>query len=99
MLTDGRIIDVFADLIYMPGLKFDEIIYQKQRVDTEPVEYLPVGGRVGFMGKYNRNFAWSYSGEVGMRPGPKGQNFYLLVKIALPVFGSSLKHEVEAYAR
>ncbi|BDD08283.1 hypothetical protein FUAX_07150 [Fulvitalea axinellae] len=98
-LMDDRMIEVFADLLFMPYNKFDELLYQNVRIDTSPVKTTTIGYRAGINGKFNRTFTWSYGGEIGYRPGIAERGFYAVIKVGFPVFGTSLKDEVEAFGR
>jgi hypothetical protein len=103
-LDDGMI-TVFFDILYAPQLKIDPIRYIDTTTGIEDsysasaIKTSPLGFRVGVDGKYNRQLGWSYGGEVGYRPSISGRSFYAMVKIAFPLFGTSLDYKVESFGK
>jgi hypothetical protein len=65
----------------------------------EPVKVKKIGFRLGIDGRFNRQFGWSYGGEVGYRPAVSGRGFYALLKISFPVFGTNLDYKVESFGK
>ena len=84
---------VFLDLLINPFISIEDIQYQSESSDeTETVsadiiDTNMIGFRGGIKGKFNRAIGFSYSVEIGMRPGIKGSGFYLMGVFSVPVFG------------
>ena len=49
-----------------------------------------IGYRLGLDSKFNRVVGMGIGAEAGKRPGPRKDNFYLVLKVSLPVLGSNL---------
>lgn len=107
--VDDLMFTVFFDVIYAPAFTLDDIVYTHpdanasapgtRTYSVDPVSIQSFGARAGLDGRFNRTFSWSYGGEIGYRPGIEGRNFYALVKISFPVFGSSLDYKVESFGK
>lgn len=107
--VDDLMFTVFLDVIYAPAFTVDDIVYTHPDGDAaapgtrtysvDPVGIRSFGARVGLDGRFNRTFSWSYGGELGYRPGIEGRNFYALIKISFPVFGTSLDYQVESFGK
>jgi hypothetical protein len=84
---------VFLDLLINPFITIDDIQYQSEtsdEIETVPAEIIDTnmwGFRGGIKGKFNRAIGFSYSVEIGLRPGIKGSGFYLMGVFSVPVFG------------
>jgi len=106
---DDLMFTVFFDLIYAPTLTLDDVVYtsaaagssvpETRTYSVSPIKLQPFGARAGIDGRFNRNFSWSYGGEIGYRPGIEGRGFYALIKISFPVIGTNLEDKVEAFER
>ncbi|UII20670.1 hypothetical protein [Fulvivirga ligni] len=97
--VDDLIFTAFLDIMIAPAIGVDDIIYGGNVYSAENLETTMIGFRAGIDGKFNRTLSWSYGGEVGMRPGLKGQGFYALVKISFPVYSTNLDYSVEAFGK
>ena len=97
-LDDG-IMTLFFDILYSPGLKVDDILYNNSIYSTDALKKSPVGFRLGIDGKFNRQLSWAYGGEVGYRPSIKGQGVYAMFKICFPIFGTNLDNKVESFGK
>ncbi|GIV37849.1 MAG: hypothetical protein KatS3mg032_2228 [Cyclobacteriaceae bacterium] len=110
--VDDLILTTYFDILFAPSLKIDNIVYtprdpnsgaplltEQRAYSTSPVDLKSFGFRAGIEGKFNRQFSWAYGGEIGYRPGVQGKTFYALIKISIPVFGTSLDYSVEAFGK
>lgn len=98
--VDDHMFTVFADLIYAPSVKMDDIVYtdkdaQGMRTTTAtysvaPIKLKNIGFRLGMDGRFNRTLSWAYGAEIGYRPGIAGRSFFALFKISFPVYGTDL---------
>lgn len=107
--VDDLILTVFADILYAPSLKLDDIVYTDndplsptngtRTYAISPIKTKTFGFRAGIDGKFNRTLSWSYGGEIGYRPGIEGRNFYALIKISFPVYSTNLDYKVESFGK
>ena len=97
-LDDG-ILTLYADIIYAPMLKVDNVEYNSKTYSTAAVKTNPIGFRLGMDGKYNRTLSWGYGGELGYRPSVKGRCFYTMFRITFPMFGTNLDNKVESFSK
>lgn len=97
--VDDLIFTVFLDALIAPAVAVDDVRYQGDDYSSEELKTSIIGFRAGLDGKFNRTLSWGYGGEVGIRPGLKGQGFYALVKISFPVFSTNLDYSVEAFGK
>jgi len=91
---DGQANDVmftlYADILYAPMVKVNNIstlvvnnsTNTKTTFDASKISVQHLGFRAGFEGMTNKEFGWSYGGEVGYRPSISGRGFYVTAKIA-----------------
>lgn len=93
------IFTAYADLIVMPSVALENIMYDNRIYLTEGVKTSMLGFRAGMEGKFNRELGWAYNAEVGMRPGISSRSLFALVKISFPVYSANLNHEVEAFGK
>lgn len=109
---DDLIFTAYFDILFSPSIALDDIVYTKKDPFTgdrlagqtafysaSPVKTKSVGFRAGIDGRFNRQFSWSYGGEIGYRPSLEGRGFYALVKISFPVFGTNLDYKVESFGK
>jgi hypothetical protein len=88
---------VFLDLLINPFTSIEDIQYKPENSDVietmsgDEINTTMLGFRGGIKGKFNRAIGFSYSVEIGMRPGIKGNGFYLLGVFSVPVFGFRCK--------
>lgn len=102
--VDDLIFTAFLDFLIAPAITVDDIMFTDQNgittpYSTEDLKTTIIGFRAGLDGKFNRTLSWGYGGEIGMRPGLKGQGFYALVKISFPVYSTNLDYSVEAFGK
>lgn len=109
---DDLIFTAYLDVLYAPSLTVDDIIYTQKDDATglpvagttatysaSPIKTKQLGFRLGIDGRFNREFSWSYGGEVGYRPSIDGRMFYVLLKVSFPVFGTNLDYKVESFGK
>lgn len=105
MAISDLIFNAYFDVLVMPMIELDDIRYRSTpssslvTLPPDPISTSMIGGRLGIEGKFNRTFGWGYNGEIGLRPGVGGKNFYALIRISFPVYATSLSHEVEAFGK
>jgi hypothetical protein len=109
--VDDLILTVYFDIQYSPSITLDDIVFtpkdvngvaiidQRSSYSVMPIKTNTFGFRAGIDGKFNRTFSWSYGGEIGYRPGIQGQGFFAMLRIGIPVFGTSLNYKVEAFGK
>ncbi|MBL0740123.1 hypothetical protein [Chryseolinea lacunae] len=106
---DDLIFTVYADIMYAPSLKIDNIVYTDpdenspnagtHTYDVSPLKTKNIGFRLGMDGRFNRMFSWSYGAELGYRPSIQGRGLYAMLKISFPVFGTNLDYKVESFGK
>ncbi len=108
---DDGIFTTYVDILIAPSLKVDDIVYTAKDAQgirdvsttatysVGPVKTKTIGFRAGIDGRFNRTLSWSYGGEVGYRPSFDKSGFYVLLKIAFPVFGTNLDYKVESFGK
>jgi hypothetical protein len=109
---DDLIFTAYADILFSPSIELDDIVYSHKDPNTgapiegkrytysvSPIKTKSFGFRMGIDGRFNRQFSWSYGGEIGYRPSIEGRSFYALVKISFPVFGTNLDYKVESFGK
>jgi hypothetical protein len=108
---DDGMFTVYVDLLIAPSLKVDDVVYTAKDANGDrdltttttysvsPVKTKTIGFRAGIDGRFNRQLSWSYGGEVGYRPSFDKGGFYVLLKIAFPVFGTNLDYKVESFGK
>jgi hypothetical protein len=108
---DDGMLTAYVDILIAPSLKVDDVVYTPKLAngvrDTDntatysvaPVKTQTIGFRAGIDGRFNRTLSWSYGGEVGYRPSFDKSGFYVLLKIAFPVFGTNLDYKVESFGK
>ena len=97
--VDDHILNLYADLIFAPMLKLDDVKYQDVNYSTGILKMNKVGFRLGIDGKFNRSLSWGYGGEFGYRPSIKGRSFFTMFRISLPMFGTNLENKVESFGK
>ena len=97
--VDDLILTAFFDILVAPGVSVDDIRVNGRTFSSEGLDVSRFGFRAGLDGKFNRTLSWAYGGEVGIRPGVKGQGFYALIKISFPVYSTNLDYSVEAFGK
>ncbi len=97
--VDDGLLTVFFDVMFAPALKVDPVNYQGLEYSTDVLKTKSFGFRAGVDGKFNRTLSWSYGGEFGYRPSFQGQGFFMMFKIAFPVYGTNLDYKVESFGK
>ncbi len=110
LTANDLIFSAYADIIYAPMIKLQDVAFQyksnsKENVsDKYPNEYYLVapakvnhlGFRLGMEGMFNRDFAWTYGAEMGYRPSLKNRGFYANLRIGFS-FASRMQQKRQAY--
>lgn len=96
---DDLIFTAFLDVVVAPAISVDNILYNGESYSSDGLVTNMFGFRAGIDGKFNRTISWAYGGEIGMRPGLKGQGLYALIKISFPVYSTNLDYSVEAFGK
>ncbi|WKN32200.1 hypothetical protein PZB74_02375 [Porifericola rhodea] len=106
VLSDDLLLTTFLDIMFAPSIKVEDIKYRDpnnnndiRTFSTENVETSKIGFRLGIEGKYNRELSWAYGAEIGSRPSVKGQGFFALIKVSLPVYSTNLDYGREAFGK
>jgi hypothetical protein len=107
--VDDLIFTAYADILVSPMLSVDDIVYTtkdenglpigRSTYSAEAIALKKFGFRLGIDGRFNRQFSWSYGGEIGYRPSLEGRTFFALLKISFPVFGTNLDYKVESFGK
>lgn len=97
--VDDGLLTLFFDIMYAPGLTLDPVTYQDINYATDVVKLQSFGMRAGIDGRFNRTLSWSYGGEFGYRPSVQGRGFFVMFKIAFPVYGTNLDYKVESFGK
>ncbi|MEK6783285.1 MAG: hypothetical protein AABY93_16410 [Bacteroidota bacterium] len=97
--VDDGIMTLFFDILYSPGLKVDDILYNNDIYSVSALKKSPVGLRLGIDGKFNRQLSWAYGGEIGYRPSIQGQGVFAMFKISFPIYGTNLEYKVESFGK
>jgi hypothetical protein len=86
----------YADIIYAPYVQLQTV--QKNGVDysVENVKLRNFGFRAGLEGMFNRDFSWSYGGEIGYRPSLQSRGFYAMFKVGF-AFASKMQQQRQSY--
>jgi len=98
-LVNDLIFTTFFDISFAPSITVDDIYNDGVRYSATTIKTNVLGFRAGFEGKFNRKFAWSYGGELGVRPGLQKSGVYVLGRISFPVFGTELRYQVESFGK
>jgi hypothetical protein len=89
--TNDVIFTLYADIIYAPFVKIenprirDEITKKDVVYDAAAIPVKNLGFRLGFDGMYNRDFGWSWGGELGYRPSVQGRSFFVTARVAFAI--------------
>lgn len=96
---------VFVDVLVNPSLNVNDVYYRPDPespetiIDLGTIDTNMIGGRAGIKGKFNRELSFGYIIETGIRPGLKGENFYMLAKLSFPIFGTKMVRKVDSFER
>ncbi len=91
--ADDGLVTYFLDVLYAPSYRIDDVRYAGETFSTDALSVKNVGFRAGVDGKFNRKWGWGYGAELGYRPGLTERNFYTMVRVSVPVFGSKLRQK------
>ena len=94
--VDDSMVTLYADVLYSPYLKVDDIQYLDQAYNTGVLKIKSFGFRLGLDGKFNRKVGWGYGGEFGYRPTVAGLGFFATFKVAIPLYGTNFAYQVTA---
>lgn len=94
--VDDSMLSLYADILYSPYLKIDDIRYQGSAYNTHILKIKSFGFRLGLDGKFNRKVGWGYGGEFGYRPSVEGLGFFAMFRIAIPMYGTNFAYKVTA---
>jgi|GEM_PF-2372136 len=94
-LANNILFTTFADLLVAPDITLDDIRVGQpngsaQTYSTQGVFVRNVGFRAGADVVYNQELHASFGGEVGVRPGLRGQGFYFAGRVSFPSLGFKL---------
>jgi hypothetical protein len=86
----------YADILYAPYVNLQTV--RKDGVDysVESVKLRNFGFRAGLEGMFNRDFSWSYGGEIGYRPSLQSRGFYAMFKVGF-AFASKMQQQRMSY--
>jgi hypothetical protein len=97
--TSDLIFNTYFDILAMPAITMENIMYNGKIYLTDNVKTNKVGFRLGMEGKFNRELGWAYGAEMGIRPGVQTRAFFANIKISFPVYSTTLNHQVEAFGK
>jgi hypothetical protein len=97
--VDDGIITLYADILYSPYLKVEDIKYEDVSYNPGILKLKSFGFRAGLDGKFNRKLSWGYGGEFGYRPSVAKMGFFAVIKIAIPLYGTNLENKVVAVSK
>lgn len=114
-IVDDMIFTAYADIMIAPWITMQDVRYTRdipiaQRtpggpitetilLSTQNVSKNLVGFRFGIDGKFNRTLSWGWNAEMGYRPGLQTRGFYMLLKLAFPLYSTPLDYEIEAFGK
>ena len=106
--SNDMVFSAYADILYAPLVQVEDVSFRNRDSETgaflgAPYAYstgdVPVrrlGFRLGMEGMFNREFAWTYGAEVGMRPSLQTRGFYANVRVGFS-FASKMQQKRQAY--
>lgn len=97
--VDDGLLTLFFDIMIAPSLNLDPVTFQGVDYATDVIKTRALGFRAGVDGRFNRTLSWSYGGELGYRPSVQGRGFFMMLKIAFPVYGTNLDYKVESFGK
>ncbi|WP_152426384.1 hypothetical protein [Cesiribacter andamanensis] len=104
-LVKDLMLTVYGDILFAGNIRYDDIFYRPDKAQPAVAYSIAdlgknyFGFRAGIEGRFNRTLSWAYNGELGYRPGVKGQGLYALIKISFPVYSTDLNNNVEAFSK
>lgn len=99
VLSSDLIFNAFIDVVIAPSVHVEDIIYQGTTYAADAIKTSMLGARIGMEGKFNRELGWAYGAEIGYRPGIANRGTFILLKISLPVYGTSIDNRKEAFGK
>lgn len=82
---NDEIITFYGDLLFANKITLQDAFVDINTYNLEKIELRKIGFRAGIDFKTNRKVGWGYSAEIGIRPAPKQQAGFFLLKLSLPV--------------
>jgi hypothetical protein len=70
----------YADILYAPYVRTANVRVDGTDYSTDKIKLRNLGFRAGIEGMFNRDFSWSYGGEIGYRPSLQNRGFYAMFK-------------------
>ncbi len=112
-IIDDMIFTAYADLMIAPFINLEDVEYTRDIMNPIPggpttetiilstadVAKNLVGFRFGVDGKFNRTLGWGWNAEMGYRPGLQTRGFYMMLKLAFPLYSTPLDYEIEAFGK
>ena len=95
-LANNIIVSTFADVIVAPAPSLDDVRIARPGgsgydvYSAKDVAIRHIGFRTGADVSYNQDLHYSFGGEVGVRPGLKGQGFYVAARLSFPALAFRL---------
>ena len=104
-LVKDLMLTVYGDILFAGSIQYDDVYYRPDKTQAAMAYNIEglgknfIGFRAGIDGRFNRTLSWAYNGEIGYRPGVKGQGLYALLRISFPVYSSDMNNNVEAFSK
>jgi len=86
----------YADIIYAPYVHLQTVRVDGVDYAVDQVKLRNFGFRAGLEGMFNRDFSWSYGGEIGYRPSLRSRGFYAMFKVGF-AFASKMQQQRQSY--
>ena len=86
----------YADILYAPYVQLQTVRVDGTDYATSGVKLRNLGFRAGIEGMFNRDFSWSYGGEIGYRPSLQNRGFYAMFKVGF-AFASKMQQQRQSY--
>lgn len=90
--------NAYADILYAPMVRVENVMQDKIVYEVSPLKTKSLGFRAGIEGVFNREFSWSYGGEIGYKPSIQSRGFYAMVKVGV-AFASRMQQQRQSYQR
>lgn len=94
----------YADFIIAPVVNMSDMLslngnFRAPSQNLEDTFKNLFGFRLGIDIAHSRSFGWGMVGEIGMRPGVKGNGWYAMTGLRFPVFGTNLDNTRESFSK
>jgi hypothetical protein len=88
-LANNIIVTGYSDILLAPNPVLDNVTVAQAQgppitFSTEGLKTSNIGARAGFEVFYNQDLHYAFGGEVGVRPGLRGQGFYFMARVSFP---------------